>query len=473
MAGIALNSSMFMRPRYIAPSAWTGHIPFAFWLTEQCAPNVFVELGTHAGMSYMGFCQAVHDNALKTQCFAVDTWQGDEHAGLYGDEVYNGLKRDHDVLYCGFSQLLRMTFDDALSCFDDGAVDVLHIDGLHSYEAVRHDFETWLPKMSDRGVILFHDTVVRERNFGVWRLWSEVSARFPSFEFTHSHGLGVLMVGKHVPEPLLGLASADADASAVSIRRLFEALGGFVETTQNREHFERLVVIRDRELAEVRADHDASCRETGTFQADISALRAEMQAREDDFSRTVAMKDEASAAADADARREIAAKEQALTEAVADAQREITAKDRALSEAIAGAQREIAAKDQAFAEAAAEAKREILAKESLVIECQGRVESIERELVLALADGSQLRDALAVAVASLASAQEQAEAAAHNIRKLSAENEDIRSRAAEESGSLRHDLEARNTEFARVLNSRSWRMTKALRWLARKISAGR
>lgn len=190
----------WMKPlRLSSPSDWVGHIPFAYWLIEAATPGRLVELGTHSGNSYLSFLQCIDELKLDTQCFAVDTWQGDEHAGFYDDSVYQELATFHDQRYQSFSRLVRSTFDDALGHFEDKSIDILHIDGLHTYEAVKHDFESWRPKLSDRAIVLLHYINVREGSFGVWKFWEELKLIYPSFSFSHSHGLGVLLVGADVP----------------------------------------------------------------------------------------------------------------------------------------------------------------------------------------------------------------------------------------------------------------------------------
>jgi len=221
--------------RLVPPGAWVGHIPFAYWLIKALCPASFVELGTHSGNSYFAFCQAIAACCPGSRAFAVDTWQGDDHAGTYGEDVFAGVAQFNSGHFGQFSTLLRTTFDDARGYFPDAAVDLLHIDGLHSYEAVKHDFETWLGTLTDRAVVVFHDTNVRERGFGVWRLWQELSARYPSFEFHHSNGLGVLGVGPDQAPALRSLFELPPEAAA-AFRRSISARG---------EAFQRQVELAD------------------------------------------------------------------------------------------------------------------------------------------------------------------------------------------------------------------------------------
>ncbi|MDX2223544.1 MAG: class I SAM-dependent methyltransferase, partial [Rhodospirillaceae bacterium] len=211
-----LSPPSFWTPRFAARSAWIDHAPFAFWLMGTVRPRALVELGTHSGYSYFAFCQAVADLGLPTRCFAVDTWQGDTHAGYYEEEFFRSVADYNDAHYAAFSRLVRSTFDDALAHFTDGTVDLLHIDGRHFYDDAKHDFDSWRPKLSDRAVVLFHDTNVRERDFGVYRLWEQLRERYPSFEFFHGHGLGVLGVGPSLPEGMREFFAVTADAAGAA-----------------------------------------------------------------------------------------------------------------------------------------------------------------------------------------------------------------------------------------------------------------
>ena len=174
---------LLCQPTHETPySAWKGHRGFAQRLIKALQPEVFVELGVHAGDSYFTIVETMRGG----KAYGVDTWTGDEHAGFYDAGIWKmvqGVNRQYPN-----SALLRMPFDTAASLVQDD-ISLLHIDGLHTYEAVKHDFETWEPKVTD--VILLHDICVPENpDFGVWKLWEEIKNDM-CFEFHHSHGLAV------------------------------------------------------------------------------------------------------------------------------------------------------------------------------------------------------------------------------------------------------------------------------------------
>ncbi len=246
---------------------WHGHIPFAFFLIAIHRPRVFVELGSHKGDSYMAFCQAVVGTGLTCSCRAVDNWQGDQHVGDLADEIYTNLKTAHDPKYSAFSQLMRMDFNEALAEFRNGTIDLLHIDGTHTYDAVKRDFENWLPKVSDRGVIIMHDIAARPSSFGVMKVWDELTERFPRhLAFKHSAGLGVLGVGSDLPDAVVKLLELPPQEKA-TVQQLFEQLGTALSSRIDPP--EKVEMVR--KISQPRPKPDKSSNHSGDQAADRAA----------------------------------------------------------------------------------------------------------------------------------------------------------------------------------------------------------
>jgi hypothetical protein len=190
----------------VVPTSWLGHIPFLFSLMETLRPRRYVELGTHAGASFFAACQHIRSNGSYGEAVALDLWTGDHQSGFYSESVFDNFKLLLNRHFPMTGKFVRGYFKDAAPSFGNKSIDLLHIDGLHTYQAVKEDYETWRPKLTDNGVIIFHDTNEYQTDFGVWHYFAEIRGEAEaSFQFRHGHGLGVMAFGSAELNPAIEL----------------------------------------------------------------------------------------------------------------------------------------------------------------------------------------------------------------------------------------------------------------------------
>jgi hypothetical protein len=220
------------KPRIYGVGAWTPHLAFGYDLVAVLKPALLVELGVDRGESYFGFCQSAVENRTGTRCFGVDTWQGDQHAGGYDETTFRQVSEHNQANYAGFSSLIRARFDDALGRFENDSIDVLHLDGLHTEKAVRHDLGSWLPKLRPGGILLLHDVRVRSKGFGVWKAWEDLQQQGRAWTFEDGPGLGVWQ--KPPSTSLPGLLEQLFSGPNQSSRALAEYYSGCADDLQKK-----------------------------------------------------------------------------------------------------------------------------------------------------------------------------------------------------------------------------------------------
>ena len=186
-------------------SPWAGHRSFAYDLMVWKEPQVVVELGSYYGCSAFAFAQAIKDHQLPASLYCIDTWQGDSFTKQdYQEDIFLSFQEIRDKLFSlNRVEMLRCRFDEAAEKFPEESIDILHIDGSHLYEDVKHDYETWLPKVKKQGMILFHDVgedLIENGNLmGSHIFWKELcESKKLTVTLDHSCGLGILFLSDQV-----------------------------------------------------------------------------------------------------------------------------------------------------------------------------------------------------------------------------------------------------------------------------------
>ena len=190
-------------------SPGSGHRLFAYDLMVNIKPSKVVELGSFYGCSMFTFAQAVKDFKINTKLYAVDLWEVfDKFTEQdYQQDIYGVFRQIREKCYDQQDiKMMKMTFDQAVEQFEDNSIDLLHIDGSHFYEDVKHDFETWKSKLKDHAVVLFHDVgddIINGGIMGSHIYWNELKQQYPwTLQLDFSCGLGILFTSKDLYQEL-------------------------------------------------------------------------------------------------------------------------------------------------------------------------------------------------------------------------------------------------------------------------------
>jgi predicted O-methyltransferase YrrM len=136
----------------LGDSAW-----ILYGLARSIKPEVCVEIGSARGKSACFVGMALCDNR-RGRLYAIDPhtrtdWNDRDSVDSYG--FFNANIRAAQLTR--YVEVIRKTSEEAARDWDR-PIDLIFIDGDHTYEGVRRDWELFSPFLSRFGVAIFHDT---------------------------------------------------------------------------------------------------------------------------------------------------------------------------------------------------------------------------------------------------------------------------------------------------------------------------
>ena len=126
--------------------------------------GIFVELGAYKGKSTSFIVTEIINRNRNIKYYTVDSFEGHTDSNDNKEvEAYKGISDieidfDSNTKHLdGKFQKIKSLSHESANLFEDNSVDICFIDAGHSYEAVKKDIESWLPKIKKGGIMAGHD----------------------------------------------------------------------------------------------------------------------------------------------------------------------------------------------------------------------------------------------------------------------------------------------------------------------------
>ena len=167
-------------------------------LVKEINPETILEIGTHKGGTFFMWCRI----SQNLRFIASIDLPGGKYGGGYVKARERLLR---EFIYDRYNTKMCLIRDDShkkttykliSSSLKKQNLDFLFIDGDHSYEGVKQDFELYSPFVKS-GLIAFHDIVHESKEFGVKRFWSELKRKYHTKELIgndSNKGIGVVFI---------------------------------------------------------------------------------------------------------------------------------------------------------------------------------------------------------------------------------------------------------------------------------------
>jgi predicted O-methyltransferase YrrM len=170
-------------------------------LVKRLRPQALLEIGTALGGTLFLWCRLASDDAT---IISVDLPEGRFGGGSpeWRIPFYMRMtRRKQQLVLLRENSHDRLTLGKVMESLNGRQLDFLFIDGDHSFEGVKADFEMYSELVRSGGLIAFHDIVPhpKEADCVVSEFWDEVKVAYQHEEIVESYsqgwgGLGILFV---------------------------------------------------------------------------------------------------------------------------------------------------------------------------------------------------------------------------------------------------------------------------------------
>lgn len=151
------SARMNSRAKYI-PSGLGDSVELLYGLVRSIKPEVCVEIGSALGASASYIGMALKENG-RGMLYAIDPHDSTEWNDVNAVDSLKQFTRNISALGLREQVSVIRSYSDAAARAWRLPIDLIFIDGDHSYEGVKRDWELFLPHVKPSGMVIFHDTM--------------------------------------------------------------------------------------------------------------------------------------------------------------------------------------------------------------------------------------------------------------------------------------------------------------------------